>query len=223
MVGCTLNLTGDVPTGGGKTTETADDGGGASDAAIAIDAAPATQSDASTAPTCAPADVSPSSIPAWSSPRGVTRGACSAADLTEIESLSSSQTILASDVIGDTRISSACRACAFSYKTDSQWQAYVFDPKTGDGFVNYGACVAAAPMGTKACGQAVQAYRQCVTIACATPSCGDNATACRGMVTSGTCAGESSEMTTACGSALANDDAMCGDSLYTNVKYLCGG
>jgi hypothetical protein len=94
-----------------------------------------------------------------------TAGACSAADITQLQANFSNAAITTYLDLGK-NVSTSCKACAISYDTDANWQPIVatFADGGATGFVNFGACFGAVE--GAACGKALQYEEFCYGLAC---------------------------------------------------------
>jgi hypothetical protein len=232
-MGCSLNLTGNVPDPNGTTTKTggsAANGGGEpaapASSATSDDAGPGTTEDAgasskdagSPPAACQPQMVAPSEVPAWRSPKAPLKGSCSASDVSELESITKTAQNY-SQVYGDTNISNACRACAFSQLTDATWNTLVFDPKTGNGYWNLGACLASRSGGTAQCGQAAFYLETCSEISCSACTTTADYSACEASSTKTMCGNDATMYQSSCNSQQVSE---CGDTYLSSILAMCG-
>jgi hypothetical protein len=207
---------------GSDTTATPPADGGISDATAKDHAAPPAADTGASAATC-PGAVDTSMIPTWKAPKSGVGGSCSASDITAFDAAANKTGATFTDLFNSITASPACQACIFSTEMDANWQPIVWSPDqaSGTAFVNFGACYAAAPGGTAACGKGVQDDEFCILAACPTATCTDQ-TGCVNAAEMDQCKTQNAEVTTGCGSALTKLNTACGKFL-DGLKTVCAG
>jgi hypothetical protein len=174
-------------------------------------------------PMC-PEPVASNDIPEFKPPIAMS-GACTDADVAAFTAETAKTTSTFTDVY-EALATDACRQCVFSTQASANWQLFVWSPdmNSGSAFVNDGACYAAVPGGSAACGKAVQDEKTCLERACPQPECGfmDAAAGCVAAANAGNCKTYDDAIMTACASSRAALDAACSD-VVAMMKVLCGG
>jgi hypothetical protein len=130
-------------------------------------------------------------------------------------------------------VGAACGACIFSKFTDAHWSPLVAYPLAADTDykANIGACFAAAPGGSVACGQAAFNRGYCLYQACNNQGRCDDLAACTAIAVApgGPCTTEDAAAHTACGAAYDPLSATCiggaadPTDVLRSIELLCGG
>ena len=119
----------------------------------------------------------------------------------------------------------SCAQCILSRRADATWQILVADVGTSVGFTNIGACYAAAPGGSAACGEAEQDERSCVSLMCSDCATAQYSACACSAQTLNACNGSfAPAVRAACGDDAGNTsklDARCA-TIEDAVAVLCG-
>lgn len=152
-------------------------------------------------------------------PATKTPGACSAADLTQLQAnFQSSSTATYLDL--GKNLSASCKACAISYDTATNWQPIVATQADGGatGFVNFGACF--GNVESAACGKALQYEQFCYNVACNECTTTTQRQQCvEAAGTTGMCTTFGNTTATSCPNIATS--AMSCNSILDAVKTLC--